>query len=203
MRSKHIALCYLLSIFALYSCSTIKKTPRRAANTSSSSAPYVSEPLEMKKADKEIADKFAAIMEVYPSNIQNGKLYSFIDEWLGTPYRYGGLDKDGVDCSGFVYNLQREVYHIENMPRSTGQQVTAIKRKYEEELKEGDLVFFDFDGKQFSHVGIYLQNGYIVHASSRRGVIVVRLHDPSMYKYFSRAGTLITEQQNDAAMGSK
>ena len=60
-------------------------------------------------------------------------------------------------------------------------------------MKEGDLVFFDFDGKQFSHVGVYLQNGYIVHASSIKGVIVVKLRSPSMYKYFSRAGS-VTDQ---------
>jgi cell wall-associated NlpC family hydrolase len=75
----------------------------------------------------------------------------------------------------------------------TAGQIAVIKRKYEEELKEGDLVFFDFDGKKFSHVGVYLQNGYVVHASSRKGVIIVKLHDPSLYKYFSRAGS-ITEQ---------
>lgn len=69
-------------------------------------------------------------------------------------------------------------------------QVQVIKRKYEDELKEGDLVFFDFDGKAFSHVGVYLQNGYIVHASSTRGVMIVKLRSPSMYKYFSRAGSV-------------
>jgi cell wall-associated NlpC family hydrolase len=74
----------------------------------------------------------------------------------------------------------------------TSQQVQVIRRKYEDQLQEGDLVFFDFDGKKFSHVGVYLQNGYIVHASSRRGVIIVRLRDPSMYKYFSRAGSVLT-----------
>ena len=60
-------------------------------------------------------------------------------------------------------------------------------------LKEGDLVFFDFDGKQFSHVGVYLQNGFVVHASSTRGVMIVNLHSPSMYKYFSRCGSVIDQ----------
>jgi len=54
-------------------------------------------------------------------------------------------------------------------------------------------VFFDFDGKPFSHVGIYLQNGYVVHASSTKGVMIVKLHSPSMYKYFSRAGSIIDQ----------
>ncbi|RVU03198.1 glycoside hydrolase [Mucilaginibacter limnophilus] len=151
----------------------------------------------MEKPEKEIAEKYATILNVRKTDIRNGRLYKFIDEWMGTPYRYGGLDKDGVDCSGFVYTLQQQVYDIQNMPRSTNLQINFIKRKYEEELKEGDLVFFDFDGRQFSHVGVYLQNGYVVHASTRRGVIIVKLHDPSLYKYFSRGGSVMVEREGE------
>jgi probable lipoprotein NlpC len=147
------------------------------------------EPGEVVKPQGFIADKYAEIMNVDKSNIQNGRLYAFIDQWMGVPYKFGGQDKDGVDCSGLAQLLEQEVFNI-NIPRTTGQQVTTIKRKYEEELQEGDLVFFNFDGKQFSHVGVYLQNGYVVHASSRRGVMIVRLKDPSLYKYFSRAGSV-------------
>ena len=101
-----------------------------------------------------------------------------------------GMDKQGVDCSGLVYLLQLQVYDMP-VPRTCALQVNNIKRKYEDELKEGDLVFFDFDGKQFSHVGVYLQNGYIVHASTRKGVIVVKLHDIGLYKYFPRGGSVL------------
>jgi probable lipoprotein NlpC len=146
-------------------------------------------PGEVVKPQGFIADKYAGIMNVDKSNIQNGRLYAFIDQWMGVPYKFGGQDKDGVDCSGLAQLLEQEVFNL-NIPRTTGQQVAAIKRKYEDELQEGDLVFFDFDGKQFSHVGVYLQNGYVVHASSKRGVIIVRLKDPSLYKYFSRAGSV-------------
>jgi len=149
-----------------------------------SRGPYV-----MVKPDKSIAEKYANVMGIKRNDIQNGRLYNFIDEWMGVPYRFGGLGKDGVDCSGLVFLLQLQVYD-QPVPRTTATQVTVIKRKYEDELKEGDLVFFDFDGKQFSHVGVYLQNGYIVHASTRRGVIIVKLHDQGIYKYFSRAGSI-------------
>jgi len=145
-------------------------------------------PGEVVKPQEFIADKYATLLNVDKDNIQNGRLYNFIEQWMGTPYKFGGQDKSGVDCSGLVQLLEQEVYNI-NIPRMTSQQVTAIKRKYEDELQEGDLVFFDFDGKKFSHVGVYLQNGYVVHASTRRGVMIVRLKDPSMYKYFSRAGS--------------
>jgi probable lipoprotein NlpC len=140
-----------------------------------------------------IADKYSEIMAVKKHDIENGRLYSFIDFWLGTPYKFGGQAKDGIDCSGLTQLLEKEVYGI-SLPRITYQQVAVIKRKYEDELKEGDLVFFDFDGKPFSHVGVYLQNGYIVHASTRKGVMIVKLHDIGMYKYFSRGGSIITDQ---------
>ncbi|MDB5032382.1 C40 family peptidase [Mucilaginibacter sp.] len=144
------------------------------------------------KPQASIADKYAQIMGVDKSDIKNGRLYNFIELWTGTPYKFGGLDKDGVDCSGLALLLEQQVYGI-TIPRITYQQAAVIKRKYEEELKEGDLVFFDFDGKALSHVGVYLQNGYIVHASSTKGVMIVKLRSPSMYKYFSRAGSVKTE----------
>lgn len=149
------------------------------------------QPGEVVKPQTFISDKYAEILGVDKSQIQNGRLYNFIEEWMGTPYKFGGQDKDGIDCSGLAQILQQQVYGI-NIPRMTSLQINVIKRKYEEDLTEGDLVFFDFDGKKFSHVGIYLQNGYIVHASTRRGVMIVKLHDPSMYKYFSRAGSIIS-----------
>jgi probable lipoprotein NlpC len=152
------------------------------------------EPGEVVKPQASLADKYAEIMGVDKNDIQNGRLYEFIENWTGTPYKFGGLDKDGIDCSGFALLLEQQVYNI-NLPRVTSQQVQVIKRKYEEELKEGDLVFFDFDNKQFSHVGVYLQNGYVVHASSTKGVIVVKLHSNGLYQYFSRAGSIIDTPQ--------
>ncbi|MDF2432775.1 MAG: putative lipoprotein NlpC [Mucilaginibacter sp.] len=136
-------------------------------------------------------------MGVDKNEIQNGRLYAFIDQWMGTPYKFGGIDKNGVDCSALTQLLEQQVYGIV-IPRTTSQQVTIIKRKYEEELTEGDLVFFDYDGKKFSHVGVYLLNGYYVHASSTKGVMITQLHDPFTYKYFSRCGSIIVDGLNSS-----
>ena len=156
------------------------------------------EPGEVVAPQPSVAEKYSAMMGVDVSSIQNGRLYAFVDQWMGTPYRFGGLDHDGIDCSGLSFLLQQQVYGI-NIPRTTGQQVQIIKRKYEEELQEGDLLFFDYDGKKFSHVGIYLQNGYYVHASSTRGVTITKLHDPYAYKYFSRCGAVTTDNAVNAS----
>ncbi len=144
---------------------------------------------KIEKPSNKIASKYAEMMDVSKSSIKNGSLYEFIDDWEGTKYQYGGLDKRGIDCSGLVYLIYQEVYH-QQIPRTTSQQVEIIKRKYENQFKEGDLVFFDFDGKKFSHVGLYLQNGYYVHASTKRGVMVEKLRNPYTYKYFSRGGSV-------------
>ena len=146
-------------------------------------------PKDSKKASSRIVEKYADMMDVSPRKLANKQLYEFIDDWEGTKYKMGGLSKSGIDCSGLVFLLYKDVYQKE-IPRNTSKQVEIIKRKYESQLKEGDLVFFDYDGKAFSHVGVFLQNGYYVHASTRKGVMIQKLKDPYTYKYFSRAGSI-------------
>ncbi|CAN5332440.1 NlpC/P60 family protein [soil metagenome] len=181
IRARFLFFSLLFSVVVLSACHTKK-------------AVLKGHPGELVDADPDIATKYSAILGIDKSEIQNGRLYAFVDQWIGTPYKYGGVDKDGVDCSALAQLLEQQVYGI-NIPRTTGQQIGIIKRKYEEELREGDLVFFDFDGKKFSHVGVYLQNGCVVHASSSRGVIIVKLHDPSMYSHFSRCGSIILDSE--------
>jgi lipoprotein Spr/probable lipoprotein NlpC len=187
---KRYSLLFLFAIIFILSACHSKRAVMRG------------EPGEIVAPQPSIAEKYSTMMGVDVNSIQNGRLYAFIDQWMGTPYRFGGLDHDGVDCSGLALLLQQQVYGI-NIPRTTGQQVQIIKRKYEEELQEGDLVFFDYDGKKFSHVGVYLQNGYYVHASSTKGVIIVKLHDPYTYKYFSRCGSVAVTDNADSTSGSR
>ena len=179
MNKIHCLYCVLFAGIVLSSCHSRRAVLR-------------GQPGEVVQPERSIKAKYSDILGVDEGSIQNGRLYAFVDQWLGTPYKFGGQDRDGVDCSGLAQLLEGQVYGI-NIPRTTSDQINIIKRKYEEELVEGDLVFFDFDGKKFSHVGIYLQNGYLVHASSTKGVIIIQLHDPSMYKHFSRAGSIVVQ----------
>ncbi|HEY5327522.1 MAG TPA: C40 family peptidase [Mucilaginibacter sp.] len=180
MKKIHCLYCVLLVFTIIFSSCHAKKAVLRG------------KPGEIVKPGNNIAEKYSAILGIDESAIQNGRLYAFVDQWTGTPYRFGGEDKNGVDCSGLAQLLEQQVFGI-SIPRSTGEQINVIKRKYEEELAEGDLVFFDYDGKKFSHVGVYLQNGYYVHASSSKGVTITALHDPYTYKYFSRCGSVIDD----------
>jgi probable lipoprotein NlpC len=196
MNKIHYLYCVLLSFTIVLSACHSKKAVLRRESGESENTVLRGEPGELVKPAVSIAEKYSAMMGVDKSEIRNGRLYAFIDEWWGTPYKYGGVDKDGVDCSALAQTLEQQVFGI-NIPRTTSEQVTIIKRKFEEELQEGDLVFFDYDGGKFNHVGVYLQNGYLVHASSSKGVTIVRLHDPSLYKHFSRAGSILPDQGVD------
>lgn len=97
-------------------------------------------------------------------------LYQQLSEWKGVRYRYGGLDKSGVDCSGFVYLTLKRRFGLE-APRSTeglSEYGVAVARS---ELQAGDLVFFK-TGRSKSHVGIYVENNKFLHASTSRGVML-------------------------------
>lgn len=61
-------------------------------------------------------------------------------QWYGTPYRYGGLDRGGVDCSGFVYRTFRDRFDMQ-LPRSTEEQTSLGTKVSRDELMPGDLVF--------------------------------------------------------------
>jgi len=163
---------FLIPLLFFIACSSKKNLPKTS-----------------KKISSDVVRKYADMMDVSPRKLDNKYLYKFINDWEGTKYKFGGLSKMGIDCSGLVYLLYKDVYQKE-IPRNTSKQVEIIKRKYENQLKEGDLVFFNYDGKTFSHVGVFLQNGYYVHASTRKGVMVQKLKDPYTYKYFSRAGSV-------------
>ncbi len=139
--------------------------------------------------DKALKQRYARLLDVSEGDIKNEKLYRFIDQWMGVPYRYAGMDRRGVDCSGFVVILEKEIFN-KGVPRVSRQMAASVKRKFEEDLQEGDLVFFNFNGQVFGHVGIYLQNNRFVHASSSKGVTISNLKDPWFYKYFSRAGSV-------------
>ena len=136
-----------------------------------------------------IKERYASLLNVKEKELGNENLYRFIDNWIGVPHRTGGMDKKGVDCSGFTTLLEKEVYD-RDLPRTARSMAEDVKRKYEQDLQEGDLVFFDFDGQKFSHVGVYLHNNKFVHASTSKGVIISDLKDPWYYKYFSRAGSV-------------
>jgi len=104
------------------------------------------------------------------------RLQKYFNVWKGTPYKYGGLSKRGVDCSGFIYLAYRDVFG-RKIPRSTELQAGIGKTVSRKNLRIGDLVFFKTGFRQ-RHTGIYIGKGKFIHASSSRGVTTSRLDSP-------------------------
>lgn len=142
-----------------------------------------------------VQSKYATMMNTYPSHIQNVKLYEYIDDWYGTPYKLGGTSKNGVDCSAFVQSLFATVYGI-SLPRTSSYQYTATKRISTTQLKEGDLLFFHTrrNRRGVTHVGIYLQNNKFVQASSSGGVTISDMYDPYYVQHLVGAGRAVASK---------
>jgi len=137
--------------------------------------------------------KYAHYLNTEPQQIQNLRLYGFIDQWMATPYLWGGTDEKGIDCSAFMQRLLAEVYNI-HIPRTSVQQFFNdwIDRFGSTEyLSEGDLVFFrTMDDKIISHVGMYLKNRMFVNSSSSKGVSIACLDDPYWKRCYVAAGRI-------------
>jgi cell wall-associated NlpC family hydrolase len=100
-------------------------------------------------------------------------LTSYAMSLIGTPYKYGGNSPDsGFDCSGFVGHVFSHALDI-SLPRSTGEISTIGKAVRSNDLRTGDLVFFNTLHSKFSHVGIYLGNYRFIHAPSNKGSVRV------------------------------
>jgi len=109
----------------------------------------------------------------------NFALYKEAASWLATPHVDGGLTQRGIDCSGLVYMMYKNVYGKTLERNSSAMYKKNCKRISKGRLKEGDLVFFNTSGRWFSinHVGIYLKDNKFVHSSTSRGVMVSSLDE--------------------------
>jgi lipoprotein Spr len=130
--------------------------------------------------------KYALLLDTEVESVINLSLFQLIDDWLGTRYRLGGNNKNGIDCSAFMQVMYTGIFGIA-LPRTAREQYLNTKRISRTELKEGDLLFFNTRGG-VSHVGMYLQNNKFVHASSSGGVMISDLYDSYWVKRFIGVG---------------
>jgi lipoprotein Spr len=117
------------------------------------------------------------------------KLYVFLSEWYGTPYKYGSCQKTGIDCSCFVNLIYDRVYgkKIARTCNEIFQMCDMISAK---EAKEGDLIFFKMGGNSITHIGLYLRKNQFIHASTMRGVMLSSLDEAYFQKVYFCAGKL-------------
>jgi len=118
-----------------------------------------------------------------------GQVARVATRMIGMPYRWGGAQPGGFDCSGLVQYSYNSVGHA--VPRTSAAQFAASARVSLRDARAGDLVFFSFERK-VSHVGIYLGDGRFVHApSSGKHVEVASLRQPPYSQHFVAAGRLL------------
>ncbi|MCS3902737.1 cell wall-associated NlpC family hydrolase [Methylohalomonas lacus] len=157
-----VVLCLVMFLAACGSTPT-RNTPNIAAT------PSRSEPAKPASADESI----------------KSALYAQYQEWRGTPYRYGGLSKRGIDCSGFVYTTFRKRFD-QQLPRTTAGQVRVGYAVPRHAVTAGDLVFFR-TGAKGRHVGIYIEDGKFLHASTSAGVMLSNLEDQYWSAHYWKA----------------
>ncbi len=109
--------------------------------------------------------------------------------WIGTPYSYGGKSRQGTDCSGFVMEVYKTVTGID-IPRNSSAQNDYCEYLDRDELEVGDLVFFSSkkSGGKIAHVGLYIGDGTMIHASSSKGVIESSLSQNYYIEHYVGAG---------------
>jgi probable lipoprotein NlpC len=115
--------------------------------------------------------------------------------YQGTPYRYGGLDRNGLDCSGFIYASFKDSLAV-SVPRTTSALYNWAEKIEADILQPGDLVFFITTGRNISHAGIYTGEGQFIHSASegpQTGVIYSRLDESYWQKNFAGAGRALPE----------
>jgi cell wall-associated NlpC family hydrolase len=129
-----------------------------------------------------------AVGESEPEPLTQGffsKLFTHYAQWQGTPYKYGGTTKKGVDCSAFVALTYAELFDV-HLPRTTKAQAKVGDEVPRWEMEPGDLVLFKTTPRQ-RHVGIYIGEDQFMHASSRKGVTISKMDNPYWSKRFWKA----------------
>lgn len=117
-------------------------------------------------------------------------------EYIGVPYVSGGTSRWGFDCSGYTQYVFDQVGLTIERTVWTQMNVGIIVAK--EDLQCGDLVIFSYTGENggfASHIGIYVGNDQVIHASSSRGVTISDLNSPYYVTHYQCARRIILEEE--------
>lgn len=171
----------------------IESVVKSIGNTVSAASNDVS---KLVTSAKNITTNFVDAVVKSANTTKNG-LAKIVNRFLGIPYKFGGKTLDAIDCSGFV----KKVYNAMGikMPDGTSLQckvgkVVARGKVDISKLKYGDCIFFAMKGKGISHVGIYMGNGKMAHASFHKGTVVTTL-SPYFTSKIVQVNRIVSEEE--------
>jgi peptidoglycan DL-endopeptidase LytE len=125
------------------------------------------------------SDRPVDLAKTLESNQALSSLKKSAYSFLGARYRFGGTSRNSLDCSSFTQQVFRE--QSVKLPRTAREQFNVGNEVIRGDLKKGDLVFFQTYAQFPSHVGIYLGNRKMIHASSREHRVVISTMDTPYY----------------------
>lgn len=192
----------VIATFSLQSCVTnyVVSAPKTYTTEYKSNAKLASidnKKLETAKAQllNSFASEKAAAAKSLEASLKNEEIAKTVrftkkideilteaESYLGTPYRYGGTTRSGIDCSAFVLSVFGSAAGV-NLPRVAASQALQGERIEKEDLQKGDLIFFAHQGGgRISHVAIVesvTAEGEVkfIHAATSRGVMISSLKD--------------------------
>lgn len=144
--------------------------------------------------DPEATSGPADLPPAYPLSVstQVWNLAQELIPFLGAPYRYGGEDTGGVDCSGLVRVVFARAFDID-LPHKAAYQYKMGKIVKKADLEAGDLVFFyERRSRRIGHVGLYLAENQFIHSMSGKGVVLSRLTEGYWKKHYAGARRFIS-----------
>jgi len=128
-------------------------------------------------------------------NAKISKVVAASRGYLGTPYRYGGISKSGIDCSGLILQSYKTINL--DLPRSSADQSETGKKVKIQQLRPGDLLFFAMGKRRrkITHVGMVTNvtkdKIMFIHASTSAGVVERDLRQEYYMKHFRGARRII------------
>jgi cell wall-associated NlpC family hydrolase len=174
------------------SSGTERKGPRFASREAEEETKENDKKVDSKEIEKITAGTRDFKKEKNPAikPLDRSKMMREISRYMGVPYLYGGTSAQGLDCSGYTLLVYKNSMG-KLLPRSAAEQAKEGRNVKFEDLKFGDLVFFNTTGQQYSHVGIYLGDDLFAHASVTLGVTISSLQSSYYEKRYEGARRII------------